>query len=651
MGANSRLLVALIVLCGVSVIVLNFSHLSRIVRLAGHTNDYRGGHRTWDLDSHMSHGYLTGDLPPPITMKNNNNIDSQGTKLDWKKIQQVQQERRRQMGQNLHTKSDMLDSNTLEHLLANKRGTVSTADADSKKQNTANNENNSDDDDHHRVAGLNCDSYGGPSNDLAKEMIYWNEIDESDYRSPFAALNSPEEPKYLTFEPDEGGWNNIRMSMETAVAMAVSMGRTLVMPPHQKIYLLNQETKAHDNIFNFDSFFHFDSIEHEHTAVEIISFEEFLTREALTGQLRNVTSGEVSFPPQNKTNWDGFRSRGNKLWKWMRSVSTTPKWFFDECVVGFPAQSGEGGGKRMMDYFSKTQDRVNRHQRIAEYTDNPTPVNESPEKRLRELLGNRRSICVYGEKMQQSKVIHLMGDNASGARLLVHFYMFLFFESWESDLWTKRFVRDHLRYIDQIQCAAARIVQAIRDKARENASRNGRSNPDGLFDTFHIRRGDFQYKTTRVEAIDIYNNTRDLLQPRSTIYIATDERNKSFFDPLREYYNLYFLDDFVHLIPNLNKNYYGMLDQLIASRGKIFIGTFFSTFTGYITRLRGYHSQKQRAQGYEMGVIDSYYYIPVDQKYAMRHYISARQPLWGREFPVAWRDIDHNVAPEQLLRF
>ena len=36
-------------------------------------------------------------------------------------------------------------------------------------------------------------------------------------------------PYYL----DEGGWNNIRMSMETAVTMALAMGRTLVMPPEQ----------------------------------------------------------------------------------------------------------------------------------------------------------------------------------------------------------------------------------------------------------------------------------------------------------------------------------------------------------------------------------------------------------------------------------
>jgi hypothetical protein len=167
-----------------------------------------------------------------------------------------------------------------------------------------------------------------------------------------------------------------------------------------------------------------------------------------------------------------------------------------------------------------------------------------------------------------------MGDNDSGARLLVHFYAFLFFENYHHDLWTKRFVRDHLRYIDDIQCAAARIVHAVRQKAIENGD------PSGTFDSFHIRRGDFQYKETRISADEIYENTKEILVPNSTIFIATDEKDSSFFDPLRQHYNLLFLNDFKHLIKGLNTNYMGMLDQRIASRGRTFIGAYFSTFTG-----------------------------------------------------------------------
>jgi hypothetical protein len=327
----------------------------------------------------------------------------------------------------------------------------------------------------------------------------------------------------------------------------------------------------------------------------------------------------------------------------MRTVATNPKWFFDDCVVAFPKDPALGGDQRLITYFNMTRDNIPPGKRMASYYDNPTPVDAPPNQRLREMVGHRKGLCVYDERMLNAKVFHLMGDNASGARLLVHFYLFLFFEDWRQDLWTKRFVRDHLRYIDEIQCAAARVVHAMRDKARQHG------NPKGEFDTFHIRRGDFQYKQTIVSADVIYQNTFNVLEENSTIFIATDERDKAFFDPLRKHYNIYFLDDFKHLFVEINKNYFGMLDQRIASRGRTFVGAFFSTFTAYINRMRGYHSQKEKLPGYEKGIINSYYYIEKKHKHELRHYVSVRPPMWAREFPVGWRDIDHDLREEQIM--
>jgi hypothetical protein len=33
-------------------------------------------------------------------------------------------------------------------------------------------------------------------------------------------------------------------------------------------------------------------------------------------------------------------------------------------------------------------------------------------------------------------------------------------------------------------------------------------------------------------------------------------------------------------LSNVNKNYFGMIDQVVASKGRVFVGTWFSTFTG-----------------------------------------------------------------------
>jgi hypothetical protein len=149
----------------------------------------------------------------------------------------------------------------------------------------------------------------------------------------------------------------------------------------------------------------------------------------------------------------------------------------------------------------------------------------------------------------------------------------LFFEDWREDLWMKRFMRDHVRYADEIQCAAARVVQAMRQYARTKPG-----NHNGDFDTFHIRRGDFQFKRTRIDATEIYDNVKDVLPDGSIVYVATDERDKKFFDPLKQHYDIKFMDDFKDVLEGVNTNYYGMIDQLVASRGVKFFGCWHSTY-------------------------------------------------------------------------
>ena len=85
-----------------------------------------------------------------------------------------------------------------------------------------------------------------------------------------------------------------------------------------------------------------------------------------------------------------------------------------------------------------------------------------------------------------------------------------------------RFVRDYVHYTDLIFCRAAIIVNAL---FREGAGRG--------FSTLHVRRGDFQYKVVKVSGEVMLANVGHLLPPDDLLYIATDERNKSFFDPFR----------------------------------------------------------------------------------------------------------------------
>jgi hypothetical protein len=86
-------------------------------------------------------------------------------------------------------------------------------------------------------------------------------------------------------------------------------------------------------------------------------------------------------------------------------------------------------------------------------------------------------------------------------------------------------------------------------------------------------------------------NVGHLIPQNQLVYVATDERNKSFFDAFKNHFpTVRYLDDYMDLadLRNVNPNYLGMIDQVICSKSQYFIGTWFSTFSGYITRMRGY---------------------------------------------------------------
>lgn len=253
--------------------------------------------------------------------------------------------------------------------------------------------------------------------------------------------------------------------------------------------------------------------------------------------------------------------------------------------------------------------------------------------------------------MHEQRTLFFPGHHRN--RLLTHFYSLLFFASEREDRRAKRFMRDRLRYHDEIFCTGSRIVekllmlQVLADypmnaegeegialellnlmerNAIAYSSRGDGDNNNTTADSstttysydaeepaiapsvmelihhgllppsyvaFHIRRGDFQQTQTRRSAEKIVEQTNALVPNRSTriAYIATDESNRSFFAPfMREYRAVYFLSDLKSNtdIDNINQNYVGMIEQVVCANADVFIGTPLSTFTAYITRIRGY---------------------------------------------------------------
>eukprot|EP00934_Nitzschia_sp_Nitz4_P007095 Nitzschia sp. Nitz4//scaffold284_size24204//366//2431//NITZ4_008411-RA/size24204-augustus-gene-0.2-mRNA-1//1//CDS//3329545673//7085//frame0 len=494
-----------------------------------------------------------------------------------------------------------------------------------------------------RIANLDCERFGGPSQEVAQEMVYWEDIpSDAEYVSPFHHTQNSKgrSRQFLTFEPDGGGWNNIRMAMETVLGMSFAMGRTLVLPPHQEMYLLNKRDNGQRKHFSFDHFFHMERIHEEHVGLDIISMEDFL-KIVMTGKFVDPSTQQPMYPPGNRTDWNGANDREIRtLNRWLRNniTSTVMLWDPEECLAAFPRSADPKDMEELQQMHTDILAKTGKMPKYETFIGKPYPVDSGPAERYKENSAERTKICLYNKELQDAAWVHWpverRGDMEN--RLLVHFYAFLFFQDWKTDLWMKRFMRDHVRYIDEIQCAAARVVEAIRQ--RVEARGQGRD-----FDTMHVRRGDFQYTVTRVEANDIYAMTSKKIPDNTTVYIATDERDKSFFKLLQEHYDVVFLDDFMSVLPDVNSNYYGMIDQIVASRGRIFFGCWFSTFTGYINRLRGYFADDYETEGYEEGIVPSYYYALKDRFLHMQEFYPVKKSFYAREFPAAWRLIDTGV--------
>jgi hypothetical protein len=129
---------------------------------------------------------------------------------------------------------------------------------------------------------------------------------------------------------------------------------------------------------------------------------EFLEREVMQGKILD-SFGNPSFPPGNKTIWEGHVRDSAAFWHWWRNVTKAPLWDFSSCVVGIASQPGPKGQMEMLS-IAKTIPADNRDT-IKEFVNNPTNVDADPADRLREMLGTRRDMCIYNDKQQKSKVM------------------------------------------------------------------------------------------------------------------------------------------------------------------------------------------------------------------------------------------------------
>jgi len=219
-------------------------------------------------------------------------------------------------------------------------------------------------------------------------------------------------------------------------------------------------------------------------------------------------------------------------------------------------------------------------------------------------------------------------------QLFTHFYAYIYIRDPHLDRYMKRLVRDFVHLRSDIYDTAGVILRAMPEE----------------FYTIHFRRGDFQYKNQRtINGATILNNIKALVPKGSTIYLATDEENMSilkteFLSHFDGHYTVIMYKDYAHLVAKyIQPNWIGILEQIICSRGKKFIGTKLSTFSGYITRIRGYSPDIEDKKIY---FTDTKY----PEGYNDDRVFSTKWPRWGdywldhglwaREFEESWEGLD-----------
>jgi hypothetical protein len=251
----------------------------------------------------------------------------------------------------------------------------------------------------HLLAGLSCSRHGGPSDDVAAEMIYWEDIPtDAKFISPF---HTPNQTKYITFELENSGFNNNRMNLENVLVMAAAMGRTLVLPAAEELCHLSSRS-GHDgskqeSAFSFEDVYHLNSIAREHDGVKIISMEEFLTKEAVTGNLKDK-NGRVMHPPHGRTQWDhaGYDTIQYELKPYLRTVGHNPGWDSTVCEVAFPKSTSSEDMEDLKDLVRVILSDGGFLSHEA-FIGRPVPVDAPAKDRLREGAAGRVKLCFYDE--------------------------------------------------------------------------------------------------------------------------------------------------------------------------------------------------------------------------------------------------------------
>jgi hypothetical protein len=206
--------------------------------------------------------------------------------------------------------------------------------------------------------------------------------------------------------------------------------------------------------------------------------------------------------------------------------------------------------------------------------------------------------------------------------MLEHFYTFFHVADPCRAVSCKQMIRDHVRFREPIVSAAKTLAAML-----------------GAFSAVHVRRKDFLalYPEQDVAPDRLLGTLRERVVPGSRLYVATDETDERFFANLDEFYDVYFADRVREYLPeSLTAASLACVEQEVCAAATLFIGTRLSTFSGYITRLRGYRGAVETGSYFTDGTEGSEMDDCGAPPFSWTNWVRRGNPLWGREFREAW---------------
>jgi hypothetical protein len=244
------------------------------------------------------------------------------------------------------------------------------------------------------------------------------------------------------------------------------------------------------------------------------------------------------------------------------------------------------------------------------------PSDSTDAQRLEEFAAGRRIFLQFTPDIENCRTLNIKRP------ILEQFYTFFYFSNYEHELECKRLIRDHVTFRPSILEAGTRIARYLGD-----------------FSALHVRRSDFfwQYPEQDITSEQILRSMQRAGVQSRRLYIASDEMDRGYFAPISRRYETIFIDSFDDgFDSDTSVEDIACIEQVVCSFADVFLGTRLSTFSAYITRLRGYNRGPHPAIHFTDGSPGSEADDDGSPTFSWLNWVRTGNPLWGREYRECW---------------